>query len=233
MGDQHEPRRFAAARWWATATPDRYGPGRAAVVVVDVQNDFCHELGALSRTGADTSGGRAVLPRLEGLLRGARSAGVDVVFVGTHQDEATEGQVWLNRLEHAPVPKARGVVCRTGTWGAEWYGVEPEIGDEVVVKYRFSAFAGTDLGVRLRRRGLTSLLFTGVSTNICVESSLRDGLFEDFYVSIVEDACAAFSRELHEVAVREIGRTFGTVVDVDGLLELWDVRTVGAHRRSV
>jgi ureidoacrylate peracid hydrolase len=223
---QHAPatgdaiRRFAAPDWW-TVDSDRYDPSTTAVVVVDVQNDFCHAEGALARRGADTSGGRAIVAAAQRLLDAARAAGALVVFVGTFQDRDTESQTWLNRNAHQPVHSLSSGVCADGEWGSGWFGLQPSDGDVVVRKWRYSAFAGTNLDLILRSRGIRSLLFAGVATNICVESSLRDGLFADYYVSIVEDACAAFTAAAHEASVAGIGASFGTVVDVDGLARLW------------
>jgi ureidoacrylate peracid hydrolase len=68
--------------------------------------------------------------------------------------------------------------------------VQPTAGDLVVVKHRYSAFAGTDLDARLKECGIRSLLLTGVATEVCVESTARDGYFLDYYITMVADCCA-------------------------------------------
>ncbi|NCT91265.1 cysteine hydrolase [Cellulomonas sp. APG4] len=206
----------------STSVPSRFAPGRAAVVVVDVQNDFCDPAGACGQRGSDTTAAVAMVPRLERFLDEARAAGVLVVFIQTTHDETTDSPAWLGRRGD-PVPGASGPVqtCRTGSWGAEFYRVAPQEGEPVVVKHRYSAFAGTDLEVVLRTAGVDSLLLTGVSTNVCVESTLRDGLFAEFHVTLVEDCAASYEEAAHAMTVQNVEKYFGLVARSDEIGAGW------------
>jgi len=95
----------------------------------------------------------------------------------TTHDESNDSVVWLNRHAAGPGEVTTQGTCRTGSWGAEFYEVAAEPGETVITKHRYSAFVGTSLDLTLRTIGVESLLFTGVATDVCVESSLRDGLF--------------------------------------------------------
>jgi nicotinamidase-related amidase len=101
----------------------------------------------------------------------------------------------------------------------------------IIEKHRFSAFVGTNLSIVLRSIGADSLLFAGVATEVCVESSLRDGLFNDFYVSLVEDCSASYSAEAHSASVAVVRQHFGSVTSSEELLSLWQQAPVGVDAR--
>ncbi|MGY1824316.1 cysteine hydrolase family protein [Geodermatophilus sp. SYSU D00079] len=202
----------------------RTAPETTALVVVDVQNDFCDPAGACGAAGADTTDAMAIVPPLERLLQAARAAGVLVVFVQTTHDETTDSPAWLSRstVDASAPPRPALSTCRTGSWGAEFYGVAPAAGEPVVVKHRYSAFTGTGLDLVLRTAGIRSLLLTGVTTEVCVESTLRDGLFHDYHVTLVEDCCASHNRGAHAACVARVGTYFGAVTDSTELAAAWE-----------
>lgn len=204
----------------ASYSSERFAPATTAIVVVDVQNDFCHPDGVSARKSHDVTAAVEMVPRLQVLLDAARAAGTTIVFIQTTHDEQVDSYTWNTRggdIDTAPyLPN-----CYTGSWGAEFYGVAPEAGERIVNKHRYSAFAGTDLDMVLRTAGVDSLLFTGVATNVCVESTLRDGLFLDYHVSLVEDCCAAYEPDLHEGTVKNVRGGFGAVVTSADLAAMW------------
>ncbi|MCD2110995.1 cysteine hydrolase [Rhodococcus rhodochrous] len=206
----------------------RYDPQRCALVVVDMQNDFCSTDGALAGCGFDVSAPVAMTPRLAELIDRARRRDVPVVWVRTEHDETTDTPQWLGRVGTGPGTARTALTCRPGTAGADFYGVRPEPGEPVIVKHRFSAFVGTDLDSVLRSRGIESLLFTGVATEICVESSLRSGLFHEYWVSLVEDCAASYSPAAHAASVAMVAQNFGTVVTADDLASMWVARPITA-----
>ncbi|MFU8945415.1 cysteine hydrolase family protein [Mycetocola zhadangensis] len=201
--------------------PFRYDPAHTALIVVDVQNDFCSPNGSLAGVGNDVSAAVEMVPRLQLLIENARAVGMPVVFIQTIHDETNDSPQWLGRIDAGPGTERPGITCRTGSWGGEFYEVAPQPGDHVVIKYRYSAFVGTNLEILLRTLGVQSLLFTGVATEICVESSLRDGLFADYWVSLVEDCAASYSKAAHDASVAVVGKQFGTVTTSDELASVW------------
>lgn len=202
---------------------ERFSPRDTALVLVDVQNDFCHRDGSASRAGFDMDGIDPAVDQQLLLLDAARAAEIPVVFVRTTHDEAVDSPAWTHRRAGGIGPGHEPMApnCVTGGWGAEFYRVRPSTQDRVVTKHRYSAFAGTELDATLRSLGRLSLLFAGFTTNVCVETSLRDALCRDYLVSIIEDACAAFDAEEHAASLRTIERYFGAVVDSDQLLGRW------------
>jgi ureidoacrylate peracid hydrolase len=186
-------------------------PSRAALVVIDVQNDFTDP--------ASFPRAEAILPMLQRLLAVARAAGVPVIYTQSVSTPATEGPVWRSRFARRP----RGLpFCREGTPGADFHSaVTPQPGDIVVVKHRYSAFHGTDFELILRSQAIDSLVFTGITTNGCVESSVRDAFQRELWTTTVADCTAAASDDLHEGALRSIAWNFGRVVSSADVLALW------------
>ncbi|KAB1658867.1 cysteine hydrolase family protein [Pseudoclavibacter sp. CFCC 11306] len=200
----------------------RYHPDHAAIVVIDMQADYCASDGALARMGFDTSAGRTMAHRLSSLLESARQIGLTVVFVRTTHGPSDDSHAWLNRYGCTRGDEPVGKICREeDPVGCAWFGVEPQEHELVITKHRYSAFSGTPLAMKLRTMGIDSLLFTGVATEICVESSLRDALFEDFYVTLIEDCAASFTAVGHQASVDVVRANFGTVTDAATLRALW------------
>ncbi|MCS7173857.1 MAG: cysteine hydrolase [Armatimonadetes bacterium] len=195
---------------------EKVRPGHTALVVIDMQNDFCHPEGAWGKLGMSLEATHRMLPRLESLLRHARAAGVQVVFVGTHYLPEVLTPVWTERREH----RRRVPMLRPGTWGAEFV-LPPEPQDFVVYKHRYSAFHGTSLDLVLRGRGIQTVVLTGTVTNVCVETTARDACQREYYVVVVEDCCSALSEEDHRVALRNVDRYFGEVVSSEALRQAW------------
>ncbi|MBD2869373.1 cysteine hydrolase family protein [Paenibacillus arenilitoris] len=196
---------------------EKLTPAKTAVIVVDVQNDFCHPEGACARRGSDVSAVKGMMPHLHGLLRAARSMKVPIIFIQTFHERATDSAAWTSRSDGRS-----GEVCRTGTWGAEFYEVAPLPDDIIVNKHRYSAFINTRLDSVLRTLNIETLVMTGVSTNVCVESTARHGYMLDYNIAFVADACAAFSEEAHRMTLENIDGFFGSVVRTEQLIETWE-----------
>ncbi len=199
--------------------PDRLEPGVCAVIAIDLQNDFCHPQGLQARQGRDVSRVQEPLLRAQSLMAEARRVGVPVYLVQNQHSPASDSAEWLNRH---PDPH-REQSCQTGSWGAEFCGFEPGDGDHVVPKTRYSAFINTTLADDLRAAGRTSLLFAGVTTATCVESSLRDAVCMDFLGTLVEDCCGAYTDEAHQRGVRAVTAGFGEVRSLDEVILAWRV----------
>lgn len=197
----------------------RFRSEDAAVVVIDAQNDFCHPDGLLARQGRDVARLEPAMQRLAAFLEDARAVDVPVIFVQNLHDESSDRPEWLAR--HPERDRAQS--CQVGTWGAEFCGVGPIAGDHVVPKHRYSAFIGTRLTELLDELGRRSLLFTGFTTSVCVESSLRDAVCFDYLATLVEDCCGAYSARAHERAVESVQLGFGVVATSDRIVSAWQL----------
>src|SRR5438477_2356290 len=140
-------------------------PRHAALIVIDMQNDFCDTNGALARAGSDPSLIQAMAPRLSRLLAAARKIGLPIVHVRTEHSPWTDSAAWLGR-HHG----RQRTVCFPGSWGADYFpGFAPEEAGErragthefVVTKHRYSGFVGTELDLVLRSQNIRSVILTG------------------------------------------------------------------------
>ena len=204
---------------------ERVNPSRAALIVVDMQNDYCDPNGEAAIQGKDIEPARSILPRLTKIIDAARQVNTPVYFVKNAYSDLNDSEAWLNR--RAGIGREGSRACRKGSWGAELWGVEPRENEAVLEKSRNSAFIGTNFDRILRAHGRESLLFTGIATNVCVESSLRDALMMDFHVVLIEDCAAAATPEEHQGTVTTVSRQFGFVITSDELLVLWGAANGG------
>jgi ureidoacrylate peracid hydrolase len=204
-------------------------PGHTALIVVDVQNDFCAPGGMMAEEGFDVSPVQAMADRLPALIATARAAGALVVFI--RNIYTSDGNVYLSDtwLEQASRARAgsytRRDICREGSWEGDFYGeVRPEPGDPLIVKHRFSAFHNTELDTVLRSHGIRTLVMTGVASNVCVETTAREGFVRDYYIVFTADGTACYSDADHQATLRNIDRFFGQITTVGELAAIWDGR---------
>jgi ureidoacrylate peracid hydrolase len=198
---------------------EKLAPQHTALIVVDVQNDFCHDDCQIAQLGGDMSAAQAAVPRIEKLIEAARNAGALVVFVRAVHTEITESDVWREQWTRSR--PGGGPICREGSWGAEFYVVQPQPGEPVVTKHRYSAFIGTDLDLILRSRGIKTLVMTGVATEGCVESTARDAFMKDYYIVFTSDATATYSMEAHLATLKTVSRIISVVCDSEAVLNVW------------
>jgi ureidoacrylate peracid hydrolase len=189
---------------------------KTVLIVVDVQNDYCHPDGAIAQGDNDVTAVKKMMPNLHILLESARTHAIPIILIQTNHDSATNSDVWLSRFKDGINP-----ICNAGSWGAEFYEVAPLPGDIVVKKHRYSAFIHTRLESVLRALKIETIVLTGVSTNICVESTARDGFMLDFRIVLVRDACAAFSQEEHDMSLKTIDSYFGMVATTNEVISFW------------
>ena len=201
-------------------------PAHTALIVIDVQNDFCADDGVMAIEGAEVAASQAMADRLPPLISAARAAGALVVFVrNVYSTEHNYylSDVWLEQAARARAGSyTQRPMCEPGSWGGDYYGdLRPEPGDAEVIKHRFNAFINTDLDTILRANGIRTIVMTGVATNVCVESTARDGFMRDYYVAFTRDGTAAYAEEDHQATLRNIDRFFGQVVDIADVQAVW------------
>jgi nicotinamidase-related amidase len=203
-------------------------PAHTALVVIDMQRDFCEPGGAFDRLGVDISMYPPVIPRVAGLIEGARRVGVQVIFIQMTvlpgRRSESPAQIRFNLRLHLA---SHGEVEPLGYTADGSVGQEilpelaPAAGDLVVKKYRSSGFWGTNLDMLLRSNGIKSILVTGCTTEGCVESTARDALFNDYYVTIVSDCVASDDRAQHDASMLLMRHRFD-IATSDEVLEVWN-----------
>jgi ureidoacrylate peracid hydrolase len=190
---------------------------KPALIVVDMQNGFCMAEGFMNKIGLDYVTSAEAVEPIARLVVAARSAGIPIVFTrySLNEDYSDAGLL----LERFPaIRDARGIV--RGGWDADVVDeLRPREGEIVLDKTRYSAFYATDLEERLQALGVDTVIVCGVTTNICVESTVRDAFFRDIRVVVPSDGTAAVTRELHEGALADFEYGFGDVTTVAELEE--------------
>jgi ureidoacrylate peracid hydrolase len=198
--------------------PARVAPATTRLLVVDVQNDFLADGGWFANHGHDLEPMRRAVDNMDRFIALARAAGVRPIFI-----KAIYDQKWLSRpmLERHALIGLDTHHCQEGTWGAEFYVLRPEPDDDVIVKHRYSAFIGTELDPLLRAQGVENLIVVGVTTNVCVESTARDGYMLDYHIVLVEDCTASYSEAPHLATLANIRRAFGRVATATEIASAW------------
>ncbi len=156
-------------------------------------------------------------------IESAHSRNIPVIFIRTEHNAIVDSTAWIYRHRKNTSYNPNTTKCKTGTWGADFYEIAPQEQDIVITKNKYSAFAGTNLHMILQSLKRDSLIFTGLETNVCVESTLRDAISYDYHVTLVEDGTSAPSVEEHESAVRNVRTKFGGVLKTDELIKTWNV----------
>src|ERR1700758_376430 len=173
---------------------------RYALLVVDMQNGFCHPDGSFPKIGRGLEGAMDAVAKAATAVGQARTAGVPVVFTRHvyRPGRPDEGAALIGNSPEL----AGGSGLAAGTWDAD-VCAELACGpdDLVVDKVRFDAFQWTSLEPLLRGLGVAELVICGVITNICVESTVRSAFMRDFPVTLLADCCAAKTRRLHELSL--------------------------------
>ena len=188
-----------------------------ALIVIDMQNGFCRAEGFMNKLGLDWTMSAEVIEPNRRLLEAARAAAIPIFFTrySLNEDYSDGGLI----LDLFPGLAGSGGMVR-GTWDAAVIDeLAPHEGEHVIDKTRYTAFYGTDLEEKLRELGTDTLIVSGVTTECCVESTIRDAFFRDIRILIPEDATAATSQQRHEDALRVITYAFGTVTSVNELAE--------------
>ena len=198
------------------AEPWRFDKNRAAVVVVDMENDFIDE-GAIMEVPM----ARAFLPNMQTIVNAARETSVPVLFTRhvlyDHYDVAP--------LEFAYIPKLRAGGVREGTRGTEIVdALSPLPGEMVIVKHRPDAFHNTQLDTVLRNlRGpgvVDTIIIIGTLTSICCESTARAAYMRDYKVMFVSDANGDVSQAAHDATLQVLPRIFARIADTKAVAHM-------------
>lgn len=198
-------------------------PSRCALMIIDIQNDNVGRKGRLAECGVDISGFRELIPSLKLLIATARDASVPVIFTrntltANHRGESAAQLRHLSKSRH--LTNLDEYVLE-GSWGNSVLDeLDPHPDDVQIVKYRSSAFHGTNLDLVLRGMGITSVIVCGIVTEGCVESTVRDLIGYGYYAVVVQDAVGSSRSELHDAAMTVMAARYDVVAS-DIIVECW------------
>jgi ureidoacrylate peracid hydrolase len=198
---------------------------QTAVIVIDMQNAYASPGGYLDLAGFDISGADRVIRNTKGVLEIARAAGMPVIYFqnGWDADYVEAGGPGSPNFHKSNAlktmrqrPELQGTLLARGTWDYELVDeLKPQPGDIVLHKTRYSGFFNSQLDSTLRSRGIRNIVVVGIATNVCVESTLRDGFFLEYFGIVLEDATHQAGPEfLQQAAIYNIEKFFGWVSSV-------------------
>jgi nicotinamidase-related amidase len=211
----------------ALPEPMTLDPARTAVVVIDMQRDFIEPGGFGASLGNDVSLLRAAIAPCQALLAGARAAGLLVIHTreGHRPDLSDAPRAKLERGAPSLRIGAAGPMGRILVRGEPGHALIPELqpaaGEPVIDKPGKGAFYATDLGAILQHRGIESLIVCGVTTEVCVHTTVREANDRGYRCLVPGDCCASYFPEFHEIGLRMIaaqGGIFGWVSDSERVL---------------
>jgi len=209
----------------ARPEPLRLAADQTAIVVIDMQNAYASPGGYVDLAGFDIAGAAGTIGQIAKVLETGRAAGVQIVYLQNGWDPAyveaggPGSPNWhkSNALKTMRArPELEGQLLAKGGWDyALVDALAPQDGDLVLAKTRYSAFYNSQLDSTLRSRGIRNLVFVGIATNVCVESTLRDGFHLEYFGVMLEDATHHLGPDLIQAAsVYNVEKFFGWVSTV-------------------
>lgn len=209
-------------------------PRTTALLVIDMQNDFCHPDGFFAGAGHDVSTCAAAVQQTKKLIEQVRPLGLPVFWSQSINPEPPKYKFPPLRFR-APresdefQKKVGGTNCFVpGTWGTEIVDdLSPQPEDVIIQKPRYNVLYNTPLEGEMRARGIDTLVMAGVTTNCCVETTSRDAFIRDYHVLVLSDCVAAFKNEwdLHEASLKNLALFFAVISTSDEFVEELKART--------
>ncbi|MCJ2543152.1 isochorismatase family protein [Thermostichus vulcanus] len=200
-----------------------------ALIVVDMQNAYASKGGYVDILGSDLSEAPAVIEVIRRVLAAVRPLKLPIIFTQNGWDPQLQeaggpgSPNWYksNALKlMRQQPQLSGQLLIKGTWDYDFVeALRPQPGDIILQKTRYSAFAGTDFDMLLRQRGIRNLIFTGIATNVCVESTLREAFHREYFCLLLSDSTTQVGPPLlKETALTNVEKFFGWVCSSEDFL---------------
>ena len=193
-----------------------------ALIVVDMQNGFIDGKGSMAQLGFDWEKLAVASPGVQRLVAGARKADVPVFWTRyVYEPDFRDGGVQMEEI----MPGLKEVnLCVAGTWDSEIHpDMKPEDSDIIIDKNRPSSFYATRLESYLRSQQIENVVVCGVTTNICVETTVRDASQRDFRTFVVRDAVGEVDDFRGETSLKAMEYLFARVMNVNDVLDEWGV----------
>ena len=210
---------------WKTDALSRVEARRTAVLVIDLQHDFCSDKGALAAMGSDVSPCRAVADRIVEFLPKIRDAVGLVAFFRLVYDIPSMSEAQRERL----LRNGKPVICDPAGLGSE-LAVTPGSKDLVFIKHHYSAFSNDEFREVLRKREITTIAVSGVDTHICVEGTVRQGYDLGYRMLVLSDLIGTRASELdqHDSSLALCDRYFAITLNSNSFLQI-----LGSHTAAL
>lgn len=194
---------------------EKINPRTTALLITDMQRDYCCAGGVIDKMGFDFEIAKRLAPRLNDFVDRARKILKYIVHIKMAHIPELASSVLKEHYERV------GLQREYNPSFSEFYGIKPVAGEIVIPKFRYSAFVSTYLDKYLRANSIKTLVLTGVATNVCVESTARDGFMLDYHIVVASDLTEATEAGAKQWSLRNIETFFGEVVNSRKLLDCW------------
>lgn len=197
---------------------EKVRPSDTALLVIDIQNDFCSPSGLLARRGRDLSMIERAINRLIPTIQAARSAGLLTLYTQQIYDRSELRDLQIEQYE---LDRKR-LTCDASGDGYHFYRVYPPAND-VYKKCNFNIFSNLDLIRRLEASGMKTLVIAGVDTHYCVETAIRNGFDLGYKIVVPTDlvATGVDNIDMHERTLELVRRTYGALTTSTELIDVW------------
>ena len=193
----------------------KLNPETTALIIIDMQKDFCCEGGSFHRRGFDIRPAQRLAKRLNSFLKEARKVLKHIIHLKMMKIPELASPVVDELYGRINIDRSLDPAF------AEPYEVIPQPGDVIIPKYKYSGFVSTYLDQFLRSKNIDTLIITGVATNVCVESTARDGFMREYFIVIPSDLTEGTSTEVKKWSLLSLDMFFGEVVSSNEILECW------------
>lgn len=197
----------------------KFNHTNTALLLIDLQNDFCHPEGTASRRGKNIQSFQDVFQQMLKLLEFARNLDMPIIHVISEHSEWTSSPSQKERYGRKRQNENLSY-CEPGSWGADIYHLFKPLQNETIVKkHRYSAFLHTDLELILRANEIEHVMIIGLYTNVCIDSTARDAYMRDFAVTVPSDCVVSDDKKKHQYALKLLQGTFAEVVSSREIIE--------------
>jgi ureidoacrylate peracid hydrolase len=210
LSDENKKNRSGLDRLRAKLNPES-----TALIIIDMQRDFCCEGGSFHKRGFDIRPAQRLAKRLNLFLKEAREVLKHIIHLRMMKIPELASPVVDELYGRIKIDRSLDPAF------AEPYEVIPQPGDVIIPKYKYSGFFSTYLDQFLRSKSINTLIITGLATNVCVESTARDGFMREYYIVIPSDLTEGTSPEAKKWSLLNIDMFFGEVVSSNEILECW------------
>lgn len=196
---------------------EKVNPAWTALLIIDMQKDYCCEGGSFDRRGFDTMPARLLAPRLNIFLDCARKILAHVVHVKMTKIPRLRSEANVEQYSRLAIERVYDPSY------SEFFEIVPLENEIIIPKYSYSAFYSTYLDQYLRSNAIKTLVLTGVATNVCVEAAATDAFIRDYHVVVPRDLTEGSSLEAKRASLENIDLFFGEVTESQILLNCWGI----------
>jgi nicotinamidase-related amidase len=205
---------------------EQVDPKVAALLVIDMQNDFVADEGKLGKIGLNVKLIQETVPKINRLVEEARTAGVPIFWLrSTHtlKDALPNYLAYHIVIRSGKQVKDEDLICRPNHWSSEYYDklIKPAPGEMEVIKHWYSGFQDTRLDLLLRAADRKTIICTGTTSDVCVANTANHGLHLGYYPIFVSDCTATTDQTVHDTILKIHKTYYGYVLPSSELINFW------------